>query len=69
MVAEMGQCPGDFWAWRIKDNKSWTELQAHFIEDQANSQEQQQLLRQYRYGVNDLVGIEEAFTKLAKSKS
>ena len=65
LVAETGQYPEYFRAWRNQDDKSWTTFKAHFIETQDNLRERQQISRQRGYGSNNLVGIKEAFVNLA----
>ena len=66
-MAETGQYPEDCRTWRNQDDKSWTTFQAHFIEAQADLRERQKTSRQGRYGANNLVVIEEAFTNLAQA--
>ena len=68
LVAETGQYPEDYRAWRNQDYKSWTTLQSHFIEAQADLIEREKTSLQGGYVPNNLVGINKAFAKPAQAR-
>ena len=66
LVAETGHYLAYFWVWRAVKEKSWTAFQSRFIESQADLQERKQTVRQGSYRSNNLVVIDEAFTRIVQ---
>ena len=69
LVVEMGQYPEDCWAWRTQETESWTAFQSHFIKYQSYLKQHLQILRQWSYQANNLIGIEEEISNFSQSEA